>query len=98
MSLVLTVLTVGLVNAARRVRSTTVTAVTTTMTTPASFIGRQLGFAGQPEGQCQRLQGRESRVFVRCCCEISNAIRYAAGTKCDVDMLRPYDKGNMAIM
>ncbi|XP_011153893.1 WAS/WASL-interacting protein family member 3 [Harpegnathos saltator] len=47
---VLTVLTVSFVNAARRrVRSTTGTTVTTTMTTPASFIGRQLGFAGQPE-------------------------------------------------
>lgn len=52
--LVLAVLTVGSVDAARRrVRSTT--AVTTTMTTPVSFIGRQLGFSGQPEGQCQCL-------------------------------------------
>lgn len=59
--LVLTVFTVGLVDAARRrVRSTTVTAVTTMMTTPPSFIGRQLGFVEQPEGQCQRLQSRES--------------------------------------
>ncbi|XP_032677842.1 probable chitinase 10 [Odontomachus brunneus] len=46
--LVLAVFAVGFVDAARRiVRSTT--AVTTTMTTPVSFAGRQLGFAGQSE-------------------------------------------------
>lgn len=59
-ALILAVLLLGLVDAARRrVRSTTLTAMTTTMTTPTSFVDRQLVFAGQPEGQCQRCQDRE---------------------------------------
>lgn len=46
-TLVVVVLALGLVDAARRrVRSTTATVVTTT---PASFVGRQFAFAEQPE-------------------------------------------------
>jgi len=53
---VFVMLSLGLVDAARRrVRSTTATTVTTT---PASYVGRQSAFTGQNEGQC-RLSGSE---------------------------------------
>jgi len=47
-TLVFVILALGLADAARRrVRSTTAEAP---KTTPASFVGRQLSFAEQPEG------------------------------------------------
>lgn len=53
--LVLVILALGLVDAARRRDRVT--------TTKPSLVGRQLAFAGQPEGQCQRLQSCDSRVL-----------------------------------
>lgn len=58
--LVFVILALGLVDAARRRDRVT--------TKPsASLVGRQLAFAGQPEGQCQRLQGCNSKVLLEVC-------------------------------
>lgn len=54
--LVFVALALGLVDAARRRDRLTAT-------TTATLLGRQLAFAGQPEGQCQQLQSRDSRVL-----------------------------------
>lgn len=58
--LVFVVLALGLVDAARRRDRFTTTKTTKS---PASLVDRQFAYAGEPEGQCQRLQSCDSRIL-----------------------------------